>query len=244
MTNGNMLFIPLKSQLINPNDDLISAIKKSLSRKKETLMDRDILIIASKALAYSQGRLVRIANETEFKQLIKKEADKVLLDSEMTITLKNKILIPNAGIDKSNTPKGVAVLWPEDPFGNARQIRFALMKEYKLKKLGIVISDSHCQPLRLGTSGIAIGWAGFEGVRDYRGTKDLFGKKMRYTQIAIADNIASASNLLMGETNASTPFVIVRGSDIKWTGKKASEKDYFIEPKECIYRDLYNDKLK
>lgn len=234
-----MNLIPLKSQLINANDDLIDAIKKSLNRKKEKLKNGDILVIASKVVAYSQGRLVKIKNKAEFKKLIKKESDKVLSNSEMTITLKNKILIPNAGIDNSNTPKGEVVLWPTDPFDSARQIRSALLKEYKLKKFGIVISDSHCQPLRLGTTGIAIGWAGFEGVRDFRGAKDLFGKKMQYTQVAVADNLASASNLLMGETNASTPFIIVRELDVKWTNKKASEADYFIDPKECIYRDLY-----
>lgn len=117
------------------------------------------------------------------------------------------------------------------------------MKEYKLRKLGILLSDSHCQPLRLGTSGIAIGWDGFEGVEDIRGSKDLFGKKMKYTQIAVADCIASAANLLMGESDASIPFVIIRDLKVKWTDKKASAKDYFISPKECIYRSFYNERL-
>ena len=239
-----MHLIPLKSQLIKSGDDLITSIKISLNRKKEQLRNGDILVIASKVVAYSQVRLVKIKNKSEFKKLIKKEADKVMADSEMMITLKNKIFIPNAGIDNSNTPKGEVILWPEDPFKVARQIRLVFMREYKLKKLGIVISDSHCQPLRLGTSGIAIGWAGFEGVQDFRGDKDLFNKKMQYTQVAIADNLASASNLLMGETNASTPFVIARGLNVEWTTKKASEEDYFIEPKDCIYGDLYNKNLK
>jgi len=238
-----MQLISLKSLLLKSGDDLVSAIKKSLARKRESLKNGDILVIASKVVAYSQGRLVKIGSNKEFRQLIKKEADKVLLDKEMVITLKNHVLIPNAGIDKSNTPNGQVVLWPIKPFETARNIREQLMKIYKIKKLGIVISDSHCQPLRLGTSGIAIGWAGFEGIHDVRGTNDLFGKKMQYTRIAIADDLASASNLLMGETDACIPFVIIRDLKVRWTRKKASEKDYFISPDKCIYKSFYNKKL-
>ncbi len=238
-----MLLIPLKSRLVKPSDDLMGVIKQSLKAQKEKLKNGDILVIASKIVAYTQGRLILVKNKKEFQNLIKKEADKVLQEGEMVITLKNRILIPNAGIDNSNTPKGFVILWPKEPFKTAQTIRQKLMREYKLKNLGILISDSHCQPLRLGTSGIAISWAGFEGVEDVRKNKDLFGKKMKYTQIAIADNLASAANLLMGETNASVPFVIARGLKVKWTNKKASAKDYFISPKECIYKGFYNKKL-
>jgi F420-0:gamma-glutamyl ligase len=95
----------------------------------------------------------------------------------------------------------------------------------------------------MGTSGIAIGWAGFEGVQDERGAKDLFGKAMKYTKIAVADNLCSAANLLMGETDASTPFVIVRGLDVQFSDKKYSEEDYFIAPDQCIYKGLYSQNL-
>ncbi len=201
-------------------------------------------MIASKAVSFHQNRFETVKSKSDFKKLIKKEADKVLDEGEMVLTLKNRILIPNAGIDNSNTPGNLAVLWPKEPFGDARDIQTDLKKTHKLKKLGVLISDSHCHPLRLGTAGIAIGWAGFEGVEDERGSKDLFGKKMHYTRIAVADNLASAANLLMGETNASIPFVIVRDFKVKWTSKKAAEKDYFISPKECLYRSLYSQKLK
>lgn len=238
-----MLLIPIKSQLIKSGSDLLLTLEKSLKRKKERLKEGDILVIASKAVAYSQGLLVPVANEKEFKKLVRKEADTVLDEGSIVFTMKNNVLIPNAGIDNSNTPKGEVVLWPEKPFEVAEQIRRDLIKKHKLKNFGILISDSHCQPLRLGTSGIAIGWAGFEGVVDERGAKDLFGKKMQYTQIAVADDLTCAANLLMGETNASIPFVIVRGFKAKWTTKKASSKDYFITPEECLYRTFYKQKL-
>lgn len=194
-------------------------------------------------MAYSQGLLKEVKNQEAFRELIRKEADQVLEEGEMVITLKNKVLIPNAGIDNSNTPENQVVLWPKEPFKSAHDLLKTLKEEYRIEKLGIVISDSHCQPLRMGTSGIAIGWAGFEGVQDERGKKDLFGKKMTYTKMAVADNLASAANLLMGETNASIPFVIVRDLELRFTDKEFSEEDYFIAPGECIYKSFYNRKL-
>jgi coenzyme F420-0:L-glutamate ligase / coenzyme F420-1:gamma-L-glutamate ligase len=238
-----MQLIPLKSQRMSSGDDLLLVFQKALKSAGESIKERDVIVIASKALAYSQGRLRDARDRKEFRELVRAESDAVLEEGDMIITLKNKILIPNAGIDNSNTPKGKAILWPEDPFGSARAICDRLMGKSDLKKLGVLISDSHCQPLRMGTSGIAIGWAGFFGVQDVRGDKDLFGKSMKYTRIALADDLASAANILMGETNASIPFVIIRGAPVKFTDRKFSEKDYFISPDRCIYKALYRDNL-
>ncbi len=239
-----MQLISLKSQRISPNDDLIHAFQSALESASESIKEKDIVVIASKAVSYSEGRLVEAKNKSEFAELIKKEADTVLDEGDMVITLKNKILIPNAGIDNSNTPEDQVILWPNDPFGSARDIRDELKYKFGLKDIGVLISDSHCQPLRSGTTGIAIGWAGFYGVQDERGSKDLFGKEMTYTQIAVADDLASAANVMMGETDASVPFVIVRDAPVEFTEKKFSEDDYFISPKECIYRGLYKKDFK
>ena len=242
---------------------MLRAIQNALESNGQSLKEKDILVVASKVFSYSERRLVEVGNskqdtghrtqDTEnskqtqnlsFQEIVRGEADRVFGEGDMVITLKNKILIPNAGIDNSNTPKGTVILWPKDPFGSARAFQSKLKSKFGLKKLGIVISDSHCQPLRSGTTGITIGWAGFEGVQDVRGKKDLYGKKMTYTQIAVADDLASAANILMGETDASMPFVIVRDAPVKFTEKKFSEKDYFISPKECIYTGFYSDDLK
>ncbi len=234
-----MELIPLKSRLIKAGDNLIEPVLDALKKGKATLKNGDILVIASKAVSYAEGRLVYVTSEKAFRDLVKSESDSVLGEGDMVITLTNKILIPNAGIDRSNTPKGYAILWPKDPFKSARAIRAQLKKEFRLSRLGVVLSDSHCQPLRAGVTGIAIGWAGFEGVHDVRGQKDLFGKKMEYTQINLADDVASAANMLMGETDARIPFVIIRGADIRFTEKAAKPADYFISPKRCIFKPLY-----
>lgn len=196
-------------------------------------------MIASKVVAYSQGLLSQVSSDEGFRDLVKSEADRVLEEGDMVLTMKNKILIPNAGIDRSNVPEGYAVLWPNNPFGSAEKIRHDLMNEFGLSEFGVVISDSHCQPLRLGTSGIAIGWAGFEGVRDERGATDLYGRKMLYTRVAVADNLSSTATMEMGETDASVPFVVIRNAKVIFTDKPANEAMYFVSPEECIYRGLY-----
>jgi coenzyme F420-0:L-glutamate ligase len=223
---------------------LVSAVKQALEQGSLKLKSGDILVIASKVLAYSQGLLKSVDSDESFQELVKSEADRVLEEGDMVLTMKNKVLIPNAGIDRSNVPEGQAVMWPTEPFKSAEKIRKELMSEFDLSELGIIISDSHCQPLRMGTSGIAIGWAGLEGVHDERGSKDLYGRKMVYTKVAVADNLASAANLEMGETDASIPFVLIRGAKVNFTDKPASAEDYFISPEECLYRGLYNEKLK
>ncbi|MFA5829024.1 MAG: coenzyme F420-0:L-glutamate ligase [Candidatus Gracilibacteria bacterium] len=162
---------------------------------------------------------------------------------EVPLTLKNGILIPWAGIDRSNTEKGFAVLWPKDSFKVAAQLQKELKKIYKLKKLGIIISDSTCRPLRRGVSGIALGYAGFKGVNDLRGHKDLYNNKLKVTQQAVADNLATAAHLVMGEADECTPFTIISNAPVTFTDAKINPKDLLIDPKDCLFSPLYGSLL-
>ena len=238
-----MQLFPLKTRLVESSDDLKTVILDSLKAHELKLESGDILVIASKIVAYSQGLLEPFSSEDDFKALIRREADEMLDEGVMTLTMKYNILIPNAGIDRSNTPDSKAVLWPLDPFGTARKIRQEFLNEFDLKEMGVLISDSHCQPMRMGTSGIAIGWSGFEGVQDKRGAKDLFGRKMVYTKIAVADDLTCAANVLMGETDERIPLVLIRGFEANFTEEVFSAEDYFMPPKDCLYKPLYSDKL-
>ena len=158
-----MEVLPLRSDRVQSGNELLSVILQVLRRENLNLRDRDILAVASKVVAYSQGLLKMVDSPEAFRELVRQEADQVLDEGDMVLTMKNKIMIPNAGIDNSNTPDGQVVLWPEAPFDSAEILRKQLMEEFNLSHLGVVITDSHCQPLRMGTSGIAIGWAGIEG---------------------------------------------------------------------------------
>ncbi|MCX6819858.1 MAG: coenzyme F420-0:L-glutamate ligase [Candidatus Adlerbacteria bacterium] len=142
----------------------------------------------------------------------------------------------SAGIDQSNG-NGYYIVWPKDPFASAARLRTALMKTYKLKKLGIVITDSTSRPLRRGASGFALAWAGFNPVYDYRGTPDIFGRPIKVEQANIVDGLAAAAVLCMGEAGEQTPLALLRDvPKVVWDAKPAKKDDEFVVPLE---RDLY-----
>lgn len=225
-----MELIPLKSPRLEPGHDLFTSVRNALEAAGQSLREKDVLIVASKVVSYSENRLT----EGDLEAMVRQDADRVFGDGPMALTLKNGVLIPNAGIDQSNAPLGKMILWPEDPFRSARALRAA----FKLTDFGVVITDSTVRPLRRGVTGIAIGWAGFTGVADKRGAADLYGRKLKYTQIAVADQLATAAELVMGQADESIPFVIARGAPVVFTDRAASSDDYRISPKECLYRAL------
>lgn len=235
-----MQLIPLKSELFRSGTDLKSALLAALKLKNETLHVGDIVVIASKVVAYSQGRLSKVGGSAEMEALIRSEADQVYNEGPLMMTMKNGILIPNAGVDSSNAPLGEVIFWPKAPFEAADVLRLDLQEEFNLKYFGVIISDSCLRPFRRGTGGIALGWSGFEGVVDERGKEDLYGQKMEYTQVGIADGLTSAANVLMGEVAERTPFVIIRGFNATFTDKKFSQENY-IMPQEV---DLFSSIMK
>lgn len=181
--------------------------------------------------------------------LIHKEADK-LYPGEMYLAVKDGILTPSAGIDTSNVPENHAILWPKNSYTSAEKIRIKLLEEVnkkqkshknktRLTKLGVVIFDSFILPLRRGVTGIALGYAGFQGAEDERNKKDIYGKKLKVTFRNIADNLAAAATLLTGEANEKTPFVIIRNAPAKFTNKKIRRSEIQMPPEKCLYKSLY-----
>lgn len=229
---------PLKSKIITVKDNLEGVITSAL--KKHPLKSGDILVIASKVVAITQGRVHMIRNDQEFNALVKNEADTIVGGEKVTLTLKNGIFIPWAGVDRSNAPEGEAIAWPEEPFKVAHQLQSALKKKFKLTQVGILITDSFCIPRRRGVSGVALGYAGFKGVNDLRGKKDLFGNKLKVTQQAVADNLASASHIVMGESNEQTPFAIIHHAPVVFTSAKINSKEPIMAAEECLFKPLYN----
>lgn len=267
---------PLKTQILQKRFNLLKTMESLLSKSKFCLKNGDILILSSKIVALSHGRIVdlnKITPSAAAKKLKKthygkgKEdprvielvlremvapprrginclaslrlgmADKIF-PGKMLLTLKNNILIPSAGIDASNAPKDFVILWPENPWKTVQNLRTALSKKFKLKRLGVVIIDSHCQPLRWGTTGIALSWAGFEGIEDCRGKKDIFGKKLKVTKKAVADNLASSALLVMGEAAEKIPFALVRNAPVQFTNHIQKKNEIFIQPKDCLFKDV------
>jgi F420-0:gamma-glutamyl ligase len=228
----------LKSRLIKPKDQLLPILKQTLKKAKKSFKNNDILVIASKVIAVSQNRISKLPKI----KIAKKEADIWLSGKPYPFSIKNGILIPCSGVDASNSRAGELILWPEKSWEFAKELRVEICREFKLKNFGIIISDSTCRPLRWGVTGIALAWAGFFGVQDERGKKDLFGKKLQVTQRALADSLAAASGVISGEAGEKIPFVLIRNTKVKFSAQ--TKKPRQIQPQECLFSPIYTKKLQ
>lgn len=212
--------------------------------------DGDILVVSSKFVAMSEGRIVKLDTvrpSVDAKRLARRFkmdarlAELVLQESDMIVggiagfalAVRKGMMAPNAGIDKSNVPAGHVVLYPKNPFTSAEKLRQKFAE--RGINLGIILADSRLMPTRRGTTGIAIGCAGFEPVEDDRGKKDLFGNTLRVTFRAVADSLATAGVAMMGESAESTPAAVVRGFTVTWTERKLSWRDMAVSAKRDIY---------
>lgn len=203
-----MKIIPIKTHIIQPNEPIIRAIGPYL----DNLEERDVVLITSKIVSISEGRLIKKKSVGSKELLIKKEADAYIEDCgnyDICLTLKNNILIPSAGIDESNS-QGHYVLYPQDVQRSTERIWKELRQLNKIESLGIIITDSHTTPLRRGVTGIGLGWCGFKALKNYIGSTDLDGKKLCFTQSNLMDGLSAAAVLVMGEGDEQTPIVIIR----------------------------------
>ncbi len=212
------------------------------------LHEEDVLVITSKIISICEGRVVKNDGIVDKKKLIAQESD-FYFENDLTkrygitLTIKEKpvsTLIANAGIDESNG-NGYFILWPKDPFGTAASIWQMVRKKFRLNDLGILIADSNIVPLRWGTRGLAIAWCGFNALKNYIGTPDIFGKNLRVTKQNIADNLASAANLMMGEGAEQTPMAIIHDAPISFQDHPPTQTEIdamSISIKEDIYAPL------
>jgi len=196
---------PVKTRVfLPPKDDLFSLIRESLTDLKEN----SVIVFTSKIISIWEGRCIRKDLIKNKEELIKKETNIYLKRGNSFISIIHNALFPFAGIDESNANE-YYILLPKHPFLSARKIYYFIKATYKLKKFGIIISDSHTLPLRKGTIGISLGYWGIKPLRDYRGVEDIFGRKLKITQLNIVDSLAGVANLVMGEGKEKTPIVVI-----------------------------------
>ncbi len=245
-----MELIPLSTPLVTSNHKLFDVIINALNSAKVELQDGDVLTIASKIVSVTQGLLINkedieVSEEAikyskitklppEFMEIAIRESDQILgACYGALLTQRDGHFMPNAGADQSNAPKGTIIILPTNPTKIAQEIREFLQEKYKCR-LGVIIGDSRVQPLRRGTSGMALGVAGIVPVIDDRGRKDLFGRKMKITRRAIADNLMSAAEILSGEVDERVPFVVIRNAPVILTNEDLTHT-MSIPPEECMY---------
>lgn len=229
---------PVKTALIKEGDDVFATFIKVV----KTLEEGSIIAISSKVIALAQKRII---NAEKFHETLKKEASQVFFREvcpNIYLTIKDGIFIPNAGMDFSNVGKGKVILWPKNPQKEAENFLERAKKYYRLKKLGVLIVDSSCKPLREGTTGIALACAGFEPVKDKRSQKDLFGRRLKVTKVGVADALSVAACLVMGEANEKTPFAVIKNFKADFVSKKNQAAKMRISPEKCLFQELYRNK--
>lgn len=230
-----MLIKAIKTRkFIPPKDDLwelLSAVK--------SLKENCVVVVTSKVVSIGEGRCISIT-KVDKDELIKQEADKYLprkfVPEELVMyTLKNNMLIASAGIDESNG-NGYFILWPKNPNKSAKNIWQFLKNKFKLKNLGVIITDSRLIPLRGGVVGYSIGYFGFKPIKDYRGKIDLFGREFQMETSNIPDSLASAAVLEMGEGKESKPIAIISDiPEIQFTNNETKNSGFEIEEKKDVF---------
>lgn len=235
----------LKTGLFALHGDVFDFFCEALQKQKKELSENTIVVIASKIVALAQGRKVQ-GSKKAIEKWVKKEAERYWKTEypQIFLSLTNGILIANAGIDASNTEPETLILWPIEAQQFADEFRKQIQNRFSLQNIGVIVSDSRCTPLRAGVSGVALAWSGFEGVTDERGKQDLYGNPLQITKLATADNLSSAAELVMGNANESTPFVLCKDVLVKFTAEQQSPCMAQFPIKDDIFAPLYQAEIR
>jgi len=247
----SLTVLPVKSTLKKEQFDLFESLVIDLENSNIVPLNGDVLVISSKYVANSQGRVLeynKVVPSTDAEKIGKRFrmkpniAEIILRESDVifggipgfVITSSDNIMAPNAGIDKSNTKNGTLVLYPNEPYLVAEHLRRKFLLKHNVH-IGIIIADSRLMPGRVGTVGVSISCSGIEPTSDLRGERDLYGNSLKVTFQAVADDLASIANLKMGEGSDATPCVLVRNSNARLTDRKIQENEMAISYEQCVY---------
>jgi coenzyme F420-0:L-glutamate ligase/coenzyme F420-1:gamma-L-glutamate ligase len=202
------------------------------------LEDGDVVVVTQKVISKAEGRVASVDPEdpTDHKRLVEAESVRVLrrrgdlVISETT----HGFVCANAGVDLSNLPRGQAALLPVDPDRSARHLRDRFLAIAKVR-VGVIISDTFGRPWRQGVTDVAIGCAGVAAVVDLRGTEDATGRVLQVTEVAIADELAAAAELVMGKAHG-IPAAVVRGVDASWLAEGSVAGQIVRPPADDLFR--------
>ncbi|MEK6588318.1 MAG: coenzyme F420-0:L-glutamate ligase [Chloroflexota bacterium] len=215
--------------LVKPGDDLAGLILVAAERAGLAFHSGDLIVVAQKVVSKAEGRHVDLTQVTPSAEALKlaEESEKdprlvevILSEAKQVLRVRLGLIIvehrlgfvcANAGVDHSNVEgEDVVLMLPVDPEASAQRIRLAL-EEASGARLGVLIIDSHGRAWRMGTEGVAIGLSGLPGLLDLRGRPDLFGDPLQVTQVGLADEVAAAASILMGQADEGRPVIHLRG---------------------------------
>jgi len=223
---------------VRPGDQLGELIADACADPPNgPLRDGDVLVVTQKVVSKAEGRLVTIDpdDRTSHKRLVEDEAVRIVRRrGDLIITeTRHGFICANSGVDLSNVERGQAALLPLDSDRSARRIR-DIVRARAGVTVGVIVSDTFGRPWRKGLTDVAIGIAGIAGVVDLRGAPDALGRVMQVTEVAVADEIASAAELVMGKSSG-IPVAVIRGIDRSWL-RDASVAELIRPPHEDLFR--------
>ena len=254
--NQALQLIPLQGfPLVQPGDQLDRLLKDSLQQNQLVLESGDVLVVAQKIVSKAEDRYVRLADVEPGAEALAlaAQADKdprqvelILRESVEVVRVRPGVIIvehrlgyvhANAGIDKSNIPfdgeDPQVLLLPADPDASAQRLRESLVADTRVE-LALIINDSAGRAWRNGTVGFALGCAGLEPVSNQIGDPDLFGRALEVTEVAVADELAAAASLVMGQAAEACPVVLVRGA--RWQVSAAGSRALLRERSMDLFR--------
>jgi coenzyme F420-0:L-glutamate ligase/coenzyme F420-1:gamma-L-glutamate ligase len=234
--------------LFQEGDNIGQLICEAAQKQNTPIEENDVIVITHVAVSKAEGNIVnldevvpsvrameigaKVGKEPAMVEVILRETKEIVRmgPNSLIVETKNGIVSANAGVDRSNVKgdRNVALL-PADPDETARGIRREI-KKLTSHKVAVIVSDTHGRPLRMGEINISVGIAGFKPIRDRRGERDLFGYILHVKQTCIADELASAAELVIGQANEGIPAAIIRGYQYQII-ENATAKD-LTRPKE------------
>jgi coenzyme F420-0:L-glutamate ligase/coenzyme F420-1:gamma-L-glutamate ligase len=218
---------------VRPGDVLADLVAE-----RTALVDGDVVVVTQKVVSKAEGRLVEVDHSDLAARaaLVEAESARVLRRrGDLTVAeTRHGFVCANAGVDLSNVPAGTAALLPVDPDRSARRIRDGLRARAGVE-VAVIVSDSFGRPWRRGMTDVAIGCAGIAAVVDLRGTVDTAGRPLTVTEVAVADELAAAAELVMGKS-AGVPVAVVRGVEPAWLREGSVKAELVRRPHEDLFR--------
>ncbi len=229
-----MKITAIETAIFSAREDLPSFVLHHLP----TVAEGSVVAVASKLLALWKGKILPYQNPEQKEKLIKEESSWALQTPLCWLTVKEGMVMTNAGIDESNGD-GKLLFLPSNCYQVAEELRQCLKESWGIKKLGLVVTDSMILPLRAGVIAAAVAYSGFKGVRDLRGEADLFGRPLKMTLVNVADSLATAAAFCMGEGKECSPLALLEETGVEFVDEvNANEIKYSVE--DDLYTPLFH----
>jgi len=250
--NSSFEVFGLPTGIIRSGDPIADLVIAAAEKTCGGFEEGDVLVLAETAVATAEGNIIDLSG-VEPSPRARELADRYRMDPRTVevvlresdsivggipgflLCMKGGTLLPNAGVDASNAPPGCVTPLPADPDRSALSVKAAIEARAGVQ-IGVIVADSRTHAMRLGCSGVAIGSAGIPSVIDDRGRSDLFGRRLEVTKRAVADNIASAAELVMGEADECMPAAIIRGIGLPIGDHVGVET---IDATECLFMGAF-----